>query len=305
NDQCVCAPAGTAVTLRAGARRWAARLAARFRGTPRAGFARLRAGSSVACSETLARVSAATPIRISLLNPTSRPSTAPPTKAAAGSIQLRASMMSTPLSRSARKRTGKRAGSDAKRGRTNERRSEPTADEEPGHCGNHYRAEHLLARAVAHQAGGIVNRMLGRLGGGRGRIVAADVGASRLGPGWTEKRQGQKREAEHQSGAADNAERRQRAVKELQPLVQRRDAEPERQQDQDGAEKREHDGHHGAADLALDVDPDQPEHLAQHQRRPRISPMTMPTHRAPATTASGLRRAMRSNSPTMGPAWSR
>src|SRR5207249_705043 len=81
-------------------------------------------------------------------------------------------------------------------------------------------------------------------------------------------------------------------------------AEPEGKQQQNRAEEREHHRQHELPHLALEVDPDQAQHGAEHYRRPLISPMTSPTQRAPVTTASGFRRATRSNSATMEPAWS-
>src|SRR5262245_48195514 len=295
--------------------------------------------SKPAVFDMLATVSAAMPARTKPLSPIKRPSTAAPTSAAAGNIKRRASMTFAPgKSKFFKPVLAHRHGECTAHAPTRERAhprfvpagparptvakrvcllgksvsarrqearprtgSEPAPDEEAGHGRDQQRAEHLLARAFAHHAGGVVHGLLGGFCNRHGRLLQIDSlrGGPPPAPLGTIERDDEAYDAEHGPRTAENAQGRQRAVVQPQPFVQRRDAEAERQQNQDRPRQGEHRRHDGFADLALEVDAEQAQHGAEHQRRPVIRPMTRPRHNAPVTTASGLRRATRSSSATM------
>src|ERR1019366_9637067 len=104
--------------------------------------------------------------------------------------------------------------------------------------------------------------------------------------------------------SAENAERREGAELELEPKIERGEAESERQHRREYAEHGEHDGDRGFPHQALDINANEPQQRRDHQRRPFIIPMSMPIPNAPMTTPSGLRRATASNSESRVFAWS-
>src|SRR5262249_42973684 len=135
---------------------------------------------------------------------------------------------------------------------------------------------------------------------GGGGVLQIDNGSRAAGtPLGTQESEAKEHDTEHGPRAAENAERAQRPDFEPQPLIESRDAEPQRQQDQNRPDGRKGHRHDGLANLALEVEADQAQQRAEHQRRPLRSPITKPTQRAPVTTPRGLRRATRSSSATM------
>src|SRR5262245_21213515 len=281
-----------------------------------------------ALSVILASVNAAMPTRTRPLNPMILPSMAPPTNATAGKTSFRASMFFTPCSRGGNahavhsvpdarewsnlsmiprvKPEGmlfrKPASTpDQVRGRLfPDHALQAPPDKKAGDSCDDQGAEDLLARALPHEAAGVVHRLLARLRNCRRGVLQIDDGGRAAAASLrAQEGKAEKQDAEHRPRAAKNAERTLRPDFEPQPFIESRDAEAERQQDQnrpDGGKGRRHDG---LANLALEVDADQAQHGAEHQRRPLRSPITNPTQRAPATTPSGLRRATRSSSATM------
>src|SRR6185369_17278361 len=102
---------------------------------------------------------------------------------------------------------------------------------------------------------------------------------------------------------AENAERREGAELELEPQIDRNEAEGQCQHRRERAEHGKDDGDRGFPCQASDVDADEPQQRRDHQRRPFTRPMSKPMPKAPTTTPNGLRRATASNSVSMLLAW--